>query len=193
MLAIRMQRTGRSGHAQFRVVVQDSHFHPTRGRVVSYLGSYDPHTKTTTLDKEKVSQYLSNGAQPSDRVISLLKKEGVKLPDWVKASAPKTGGVRNADKRRSTRPADAEPTEAPASAEPAEPAEPETAEPAPEVIEAPAPETLAEPETTPEVAAEAETPAETPTEPEADLSSEVSAKEETPTEAEEAPEPPAQV
>lgn len=187
MLAIRMQRTGRSGHAQFRVVVQDSHFHPTRGRVVSYLGSYDPHTKATTLDKEKVSQYLSNGAQPSDRVISLLKKEGVKLPDWVKASAPKTGGVRNADKRRSTRPAEAEPVEAPVSSEPAEAAEPTS--------EAPA-EAIAEPEASepaPETPAEAAPESEAPTEPEvdssSDLSSEVSAKQQAPAEAEESQEP----
>ena len=147
MLAIRMQRTGRKGHAQFRVVVQDSHFHPTRGRVVSYLGSYDPHTKTTILDKVKATQYLSNGAQPSDRVIGLLKKEGVKLPDWVKASDPKTGRVRNADKRRSTRPASAEPQAAPV-----EPAEPEPV--AEDLTETPsepaATDTPAEPQVKPE-------------------------------------------
>ena len=164
MLAIRMQRTGRKGHAQFRVVVQDSHFHPTRGRVVSYLGSYDPHTKTTTLDKEKANQYLSNGAQPSDRVIDLLKKEGVKLPDWVSASAPKKREVRNADKRRSTRPAGApEPVAATDVSE--EPAAEEAAEPAPAADEAPAPaeETPApeaEASTQEESAPEAEAPAE---------------------------------
>jgi len=169
MLAIRMQRTGRKGHAQFRVVVQDSHFHPTRGRVVSYLGSYDPHTKTTTLDKEKASQYLSNGAQPSDRVIDLLKKEGVKLPDWVSASAPKKREVRNADKRRSTRPAGApEPVVADE-----EPAAEEAVESAPAADEAPAsaeetpaaePEAPADEESVPEAEApaEPEQPAETP-------------------------------
>ena len=83
MLVIRMQRTGRKGHAQFRVVVQDSRRTPTSGRVVARLGSYDPHTKTATLDKEKAGYYLEHGAQPSDRVARLLKSEGVKLPDWV--------------------------------------------------------------------------------------------------------------
>lgn len=102
-----MQRKGRTGHAQFRVIVQDSRFHPTSGRVVAYVGNYDPHTKTATLDGEKISQYLSNGAQPSDRVAKLLTKEGIKLPDWFQASAPKSKTVRNADKRRSTRPAGA--------------------------------------------------------------------------------------
>lgn len=117
MLAIRLQRTGRSGHAQFRVVVQDSRFSPKRGRVVSYLGSYNPHTKTATLDSEKTAKYLQNGAQPSDRVARLLQKEGIKLPNWVVLSQPQKRTVRNPDKRRSTRPPEpvAEtPAEAPA-------------------------------------------------------------------------------
>lgn len=135
MLAIRLQRTGRSGHAQFRVVVQDSRFSPVRGRVTAYLGSYDPHTKTAVLDGEKAAKYLENGAQPSDRVAKLLQKEGVKLPDWVKVSQPKQRTVRNADKRRSTRPAEA--------AAPAPEAE-VPAERAPKTAEAPAQETPAE-------------------------------------------------
>lgn len=106
MLAIRLQRTGRSGHAQFRVVVQDSKFSPTRGRVVSYIGSYNPHTKTAQLDTEKVSKYLENGAQPSDRVARLLQQEGIKLPGWVKLNEPKKRTVRNPEKRRSTAPAE---------------------------------------------------------------------------------------
>ena len=104
MLAIRMQRTGRKGHAMFRVVVQDSRRTPTSGKVVATLGSYDPHQKVMILDKEKAEFYLKNGAQPSDRSARLLKKEGVKLPKWVELTADKERTVRNADKRRSTRP-----------------------------------------------------------------------------------------
>lgn len=129
MLAIRMQRTGRKGHAMFRVVVQDARRTPTSGKVVAALGSYDPHAKTIILDKEKASFYLEHGAQPSDRVARLLKAEGVKLPGWAKLESGKKGAVRNAEKRRSTRP------EEPKVEEPAVPAEPAaTAEagPAPE-------------------------------------------------------------
>jgi small subunit ribosomal protein S16 len=104
MLAIRMQRTGRRGHAQFRVVVQDSHFSPSSGRVVAYLGSYDPHTKAAALDSEKTSYYLEHGAQPSDRVAGLLKTEGIKLPTWVKISEPKKRGTRNPEKLRKNQP-----------------------------------------------------------------------------------------
>lgn len=148
MLAIRLKRTGRSGHAQFRVIVQDSHFHPSRGRVVAYLGSYNPHSKVSQIDKELASRYLSNGAQPSDRVARLLKSEGVKLPDWVKLSEPKKRAIRNPEKLRRNQPKE----EAPVAEETAEPTTGETAEP----VEAPA-ETPAE---TPAEAAPAEAPAE---------------------------------
>lgn len=104
MLAIRMQRTGRKGHTQFRMVVQDSRFNSQSGRVVAYLGFYDPHAKTATLDSEKVSKYLENGAQPSDRAVRILQSEGIKLPNWVKAAQPKERTVRNPEKRRSTTP-----------------------------------------------------------------------------------------
>src|SRR5580698_1905023 len=114
MLAIRMQRTGRKGHAMFRVVVQDSRRTPTSGKVVAALGSYDPHAKTLILDKEKAAFYLEHGAQPSDRAARLLKNEGVKLPDWVALPANKERTVRNAEKRRSTAPAKPVEEEAPA-------------------------------------------------------------------------------
>jgi small subunit ribosomal protein S16 len=104
MLAIRMQRTGRKKHAMFRVVVQDSRLTPTSGRVVALLGSYDPHTKTNTLVKEKAEYYLNNGAQPSDRVVRLLKAEGVTLPSWVKDPADKKRAIRNPEKLRKNQP-----------------------------------------------------------------------------------------
>jgi small subunit ribosomal protein S16 len=151
MLAIRLQRTGRSGHTQFRMIVQDSRFSPTRGRVVAYLGNYDPHTKAATIDSQKASQYLENGAQPSDRAARLLQKEGIKLPNWVKLDAPQTGQVRNPDKRRSTRPAE---PEAPA-------AEAAPAEEAPEAEATETPETTVE--TTTEGAPVEESTPEAPT------------------------------
>lgn len=155
MLAIRMQRTGRRGHAMFRVVVQDARRTPTSGKVVARLGSYDPHAKVVNLDKEKAAFYLEHGAQPSDSVARLLKKEGVKLPAWVKLSADKERTVRNADKRRSTRPE-----------EPEAPAEPETTEAPAETpveetpAEVPAEEAQTEPAEEPAAEAAPEEPAE---------------------------------
>jgi small subunit ribosomal protein S16 len=118
MLVIRMQRTGRKGHAQFRVVVQDSRRTPTSGKVVASIGSFNPHSKQANIDKEKAQFYLDHGAQPSDRAARLLKSEGVKLPSWVKLSAEKQRAIRNADKLRKNRPAESE-----AAAEEAAPAE----------------------------------------------------------------------
>jgi small subunit ribosomal protein S16 len=106
MLVIRLQRTGRKGHAQFRVVVQDSRRTPSSGRVVAPLGHYNPHTKTAVIDKEKAELYLKNGAQPSDRVARLLKSEGVKLPSWVKEPTKKEGKLRSPEKLRKNRPAE---------------------------------------------------------------------------------------
>jgi small subunit ribosomal protein S16 len=121
MLAIRMQRTGRKGHAMFRVVVQESRLTPTSGKVVVNLGSYDPHAKVATLDKEKAALFLSNGAQPSERVARLLQSEGVKLPSWVKLPESKAGKLRNPEKLRKNQPKEA----APVAEKPAE--EPEEA------------------------------------------------------------------
>lgn len=104
MLAIRLQRTGRKGHAMFRMVVQDSRRTPTSGRFVAQLGSYDPHSKTLAIDKEKAAQYLKNGARPSDRVAHLLKEDGVKLPSWVVLESNKKGALRNAEKLRKNQP-----------------------------------------------------------------------------------------
>lgn len=115
MLVIRMQRTGRKGHAQFRVVVQDSRRTPTSGRVVAALGHFNPHTKQTVIDTEKAAFYLEHGAQPSDRVIRLLKAEGVKLPKWVKQADEKSRDIRNPEKLRKNQPAQEEsPAEEPA-------------------------------------------------------------------------------
>lgn len=104
MLAIRMQRTGRKGHAEFRIVVQDSRRTPTSGAIVAQLGHYSPHAKTTSIDKEKAGFYLDHGAQPSNRVARLLQKEGVKLPDWVKLATDKSRATRHPVKLRKNQP-----------------------------------------------------------------------------------------
>lgn len=139
-----MQRTGRKGHAQFRVVVQDSRVTPTSGRVVAGLGSYNPHTKEAVLDNEKAAFYLKNGAQPSERVAVLFKKEGIKLPKWVELADKKQKTTKNVEKLRKNRPAEPVTEAAPA-------AEPATTEEEPTAAE----ETAVE-----EVVTEAEAPAE---------------------------------
>ena len=100
MLAIRLQRNGRKGTPLYRIVVQEAQRHPLSGRIVAQVGSYNPHTKATVLDNEKAQKYLDNGAQPSTRVVRILKEQGVKLPKWVDEGTKKTAKAKHADKLR---------------------------------------------------------------------------------------------
>ena len=105
MLAIRLQRVGRKGLPIYRVAVQEAQRHPSSGRVVAYVGTYNPHTKEVNLQKDAAQKYLDNGAQPTPRVVKLLKAEGVKLPSWVKeASSDKQKTIKNVEKLRRNQP-----------------------------------------------------------------------------------------
>ena len=112
MLAIRLQRTGRKGYPTYRVVVQESQLHPTSGRVVASLGSYNPHSKENSIDVENAQKYLDNGAQPSPRAVVLLEGAGVKMPAWVKKPATQSGAIRNPEKLRKNQPKEEAPAEA---------------------------------------------------------------------------------
>lgn len=126
MLAIRLQRIGRAGYPTYRLAVQESQRHPSSGRVVAYVGSYNPHTKDANIQVEAAQKYLDNGAQPTPRVAKLLKEAGVKLPKWVKeATSDKQKALRNPEKLRKNQPKEEAPeevAETPAE-EPAEAAE----------------------------------------------------------------------
>ncbi len=88
MLVIRFSRVGRHNHAQYRIIVQEKTQAPTK-KHLEIVGSYDPHSKKTVLQEEKIKEYLANGAQPSDSVYNLLvrnevitgAKRAVKLPE----------------------------------------------------------------------------------------------------------------
>jgi small subunit ribosomal protein S16 len=134
MLAIRMQRTGRKGHAQFRMIVQDSRRTPTSGNIVELLGSYDPHTKVANINKERAAFFLSNGAQPSDRALRILSFQKVEIPAWVQKTLEKKSTTKNPDKLRKNQP------------KVEEVVEPEVKEEAPVEVEAPKEEAAAEAE-----------------------------------------------
>ena len=125
MLAIRLQRLGRKAYPVYRLAVQESNRHPSSGRVVAYVGSYNPHTKEANVNVEQAQKYLDNGAQPTPRVVKLLSDAGVKLPKWVKEfDGNKSKVVRNAEKLRKNQPKEESPVEeAPAEAPAEESAE----------------------------------------------------------------------
>jgi small subunit ribosomal protein S16 len=62
----------------YRLVVADSRS-PRDGRFIEQLGYYDPLTEPATvkIDEDKVAQWLTRGAQPSDSARTLLKQQGV--------------------------------------------------------------------------------------------------------------------
>jgi small subunit ribosomal protein S16 len=112
MLAIRLQRLGRKGYPVYRLAVQESRRHPSSGNVVAYVGSYNPHTKEATIQNESAQKYLDNGAQPTPRVVKLLKEAGVKIPAWVKSEkADKNKAIRNPEKLRKNQPKEEAPAE----------------------------------------------------------------------------------
>lgn len=104
MLAIRLQRLGRKAYPVYRIAVQEAHRHPSSGRVVSYVGSYNPHTKEAKVEKNLAQKYLNNGAQPTPRVVKLLEEAGVEMPKWVKKAVPKQRSIKNAAKLRRNQP-----------------------------------------------------------------------------------------
>ncbi|QQS22146.1 30S ribosomal protein S16 [Candidatus Saccharibacteria bacterium] len=105
MLAIRLQRLGHKGYPVYRLAVQEAQRHPSSGRVVAYVGSYNPHSKEVKVQTETVQKYLDNGAQPTPRVVKLLRDAGVKLPSWVKEyDATKRKTTRHSDKLRKNQP-----------------------------------------------------------------------------------------
>ena len=78
MVKIRLRRMGAKKNPYYRIVVADSRF-PRDGRCIEEIGTYDPLTNpgTLTVDKEKVQTWIKNGAQPTDTVRGLLKKNGI--------------------------------------------------------------------------------------------------------------------
>ncbi len=75
---IRLRRMGAKKAPFYRVVVADSRF-PRDGRFIEELGYYDP-TKdpvVVQINAEKVKKWIANGAQPTDTVRNLLKKNNI--------------------------------------------------------------------------------------------------------------------
>ena len=78
MVKIRLRRMGAKKRPFYRLVVADARS-PRDGRFIEQLGYYDPLTDPATIkiDGDKVRQWLSQGAQPSDAARSLLQREGI--------------------------------------------------------------------------------------------------------------------
>ena len=60
----------------YRVIVADSRS-PRDGRFIEEIGYFNPKSDELKIDAEKAKKWLSNGAQPTDTVKSLLKKSNI--------------------------------------------------------------------------------------------------------------------
>ena len=74
-VSIRLRREGAKNRPYYKVVVADSRS-PRDGKFIELIGTYDPkqpdHNSTLKLDR--IEHWIANGAQPSDTVRSLIKK-----------------------------------------------------------------------------------------------------------------------
>ncbi|MFV0306501.1 MAG: 30S ribosomal protein S16 [Desertimonas sp.] len=74
---LRLTRVGKTKQPQYRIVAADARS-PRDGRFIEILGHYNPRTdpSTLTVDNDKAVKWLSQGAQPTDRVRKLLEISG---------------------------------------------------------------------------------------------------------------------
>ena len=87
-LVLRMRQQGRRNRRLFRLVVADARS-PRDGKYVECIGHYNPHEEDgVVVKKERVEHWLSQGAQPTEKMASLLKK---KCPELLQVlnKAPK--------------------------------------------------------------------------------------------------------
>ncbi len=75
---IRLKRMGQKKAPFYRVVVADARA-PRDGRFIEEIGTYDPSKEPSAIavDAEKVKNWIANGAQPTETVGKLLKKNGI--------------------------------------------------------------------------------------------------------------------
>lgn len=136
-VAIRLRREGALNRPYFKVVVADKRS-PRDGKFIEIVGTYDPKKRgmNSTLKLERIEYWISKGAQPSDTVRSLIKKNKNPEAAVKKAAAieaKKAAKPKAAPKTEEAPPAAAEApaAEAPAPAAESAPAAP-AVEPAPE-------------------------------------------------------------
>ncbi|QDS98097.1 30S ribosomal protein S16 [Adhaeretor mobilis] len=180
---IRMKKMGRTHRPYYRICAIDKRS-PRDGRVLEELGTYDPNIADTdaraTLKADRIDHWLSVGAQPSDRVGTLIKKYG-------------TGGTRVAE-NAAAREKHAAPKVVPDAGEPVSKAKDPVEEAAKAeaeakaAAEAAAADAPATEEKTEEAAGEESKPAEATTEEKAEAPAAKETKEEAPAAEEEAKE-----
>ena len=78
MVRIRLRRTGLKGQPSYRIIAADKEA-PRDGLFLEILGFYNPRTEPSTIEvkEERVFDWMSKGAQPSDSVIQIFNSIGL--------------------------------------------------------------------------------------------------------------------
>ncbi len=113
-VSIRLRREGALNRPYYKVVVADSRS-PRDGKFIEIIGTYDPkktgHNSTLKLDR--IDHWISKGAQPSDTVRSLIKKNRKPSSAPAEQAAP-TAAPAEPEPQPEEAPATEEPAAAPA-------------------------------------------------------------------------------
>lgn len=114
MLMIRLQPRGKKGQRSYRLIVNEKH-KDVFGDYLEQVGTYDPNPTPAKVElkKERITHWLSNGAQPSATVQNLLIDAGLLQRTKLRKGNTQRG----------------KPAEKPAEAPAAKPAEPAAAKP----------------------------------------------------------------
>lgn len=85
---IRLRREGATNRPYYKVVVTDSRS-PRDGKFIEIIGTYDPKKADgpAVIDQARADYWISVGAQPSDTVKSLLKRQRKNAPATAEAAA----------------------------------------------------------------------------------------------------------
>ena len=91
---LRLVRMGKTKQPTYRVVAADSRS-PRNGRFIEIVGTYAPRGRSLAepdavveIDNAKAVKWLSEGAQPTERVAKLLERSGA-MAEFTAAKAAK--------------------------------------------------------------------------------------------------------
>ncbi len=87
---IRLQRRGRKGYAFYSIIIADARA-PRDGKFTEKIGTYNPNTNPAAVDLnfDRALYWLEVGAQPTDTVRNILKREGVYLMKHLRGGVKK--------------------------------------------------------------------------------------------------------
>ena len=92
-VSIRLRREGATNRPHYKIVVADSRS-PRDGKFIEIIGTYDPKQtgQNSSFDVERAEYWISNGAQPSDTVRSLIKKQkkGIAVAEPASEAEPES-------------------------------------------------------------------------------------------------------